>query len=167
MNTLLHGTRGHPLHPPLTDAAIGMYTLAAALGVVGALGWIDEAAAGKGMFLALVGGLISGALAAAAGLLDLLAIDRSAPVFRTAILHMLSMVTATVLFLVAAIVQHGGYEDGTVTGGGLALALIAFAALTVGGWLGGALVFRHGLRVEQEAEPAPNPAGTPGRPHRA
>ena len=53
-----------------------MYTLAAALGVVGALEWIDESTAGKAMWLALVGGLIAGALAAVTGLLDLLTIDR-------------------------------------------------------------------------------------------
>jgi uncharacterized membrane protein len=166
MNTLLHGTRGHPLHPPLTDAAIGMYTLAAALGVVGALGWIDESAAGKGMWLALVGGLVTGALAAVAGLLDLLTIDRASPAFRTAILHMSAMVTATVLFLVAAVVQHGGYEDGTVTGWGLALTLVAFGALTLGGWLGGSLVFQHGLRVEDASVPAPRTGRPPGAAHR-
>jgi uncharacterized membrane protein len=165
MNTLLHGVRGHPIHPPLTDAAIGMYTLAAALGVVGALGWIDESAAGKAMWLALVGGLIVGALAAVTGLLDLLTIDRSLPVFRTAILHMTAMVTATVFFLLAAIVQYGGYDDGTVTGWGLALTLVGFTALTLGGWLGGALVFRHGMRVEEELEPAEPRSRAPTRPH--
>jgi uncharacterized membrane protein len=165
MNTLLHGVRGHPIHPPLTHAAIGMYTLAAALGVVGALEWIDESTAGKAMWLALVGGLIAGALAAVTGLLDLLTIDRSLPAFRTAILHMTAMVTATVLFLIAAIVQYGGYDDGSVTGWGLALTLVGFGALTVGGWLGGALVFHHGMRVEEEPETSERPSRAPTRPH--
>src|SRR5262245_44203495 len=65
----LRGIRGHPSHPPLTDAAIGMYTLAAALAVIGALGWIEDAA-GKAMWLALLGGLVAGACAALTGLLD-------------------------------------------------------------------------------------------------
>lgn len=163
MNTLLHGVRGHPIHPPLTDAAIGMYTLAAALSVVGALGWIDESAAAKGMWLALVGGLIVGALAAVTGLLDLLTIDRGSPTFRAAIYHALSMVTATVLFLLAAIVQYDGYDDGVVKGWGLALTLVGFAALTLGGWLGGALVFRHGMRVEEESELSPGAGRVPTR----
>jgi uncharacterized membrane protein len=163
MNTLLHGVRGHPIHPPLTDGAIGMYTLAAALGIVGALGWIDESAAGKAMFLALVGGLIVGALAATTGLLDLLTIDRASATFRVALYHALSMVTATVLFLLAAIVQYSGYDDGTVTGWGLALTLVAFAALSLGGWLGGALVFRHGMRVEEDTAEATKPASVTHR----
>src|SRR5262245_47911994 len=163
MNTLLHGVRGHPIHPPLTDGAIGMYTLAAALGIVGALGWIDESAAGKAMFFALVGGLIVGALAATTGLLDLLTIDRASHTFRVAIYHASSMVTATVLFLLAAIVQYSGYDDGTVKGWGLALTLVAFAALSLGGWLGGALVFRYGMRVEEDTAESTTPAGVTHR----
>ena len=30
-STLIHGPSGHPLHPPLTDVAIGGYTPATAL----------------------------------------------------------------------------------------------------------------------------------------
>src|SRR4051794_41905273 len=52
---LLHGLPGHPLHPPLTDATIGMFVLAAALAVVGAAGAIEDAA-GEACWLALIGG---------------------------------------------------------------------------------------------------------------
>jgi uncharacterized membrane protein len=68
-----------------------------------------------------------------------------------------------VLFLLAAIVQSSGYDDGTVTGWGLALTLVAFAALSLGGWLGGALVFRHGMRVEADAAEPTQPATLPDR----
>lgn len=51
---LIHGRPGHPLHPPLTDATIGMFTLAAALSIIGYAGGIPDAA-GKGMWLALIG----------------------------------------------------------------------------------------------------------------
>ena len=36
--TLLRGLAGHPLHPPLTDATIGIYTGATAFAVLGSLG---------------------------------------------------------------------------------------------------------------------------------
>jgi hypothetical protein len=39
-----------------------------------------------------------------------------------------------------------------VTSGGLALALAGFAALMVGGWFGGAVVFVHGMRVKEEEQ---------------
>jgi uncharacterized membrane protein len=148
---MLHGSRGHPIHPPLTDAAIGMYTLAAALAVVGAFGAIEDAA-GKGMWLALLGGLAAGALAAVTGLLDWLEIPSGTPLRRTAMLHMLVMVTATVLFALAAIVQYDGFRDGRVVTGGLVLTLVGFATLTIGGWIGGSLVFVHGMRVVGDEE---------------
>jgi uncharacterized membrane protein len=149
--SLLHGPEGHPIHPPLTDVAIGMYTLATALGVIGAAGGIEDAA-GKGMWLALLGGLAGGAAAAVTGLLDWLRIPSGTPLRRTATTHMLVMVTATVLFLLAAILQYDGFHDGRVDGAALVFTLLGFAALTFGGWLGGSLVFVHGMRVsEREA----------------
>jgi uncharacterized membrane protein len=152
---ILQGLEGHPSHPPLTDVAIGMYTLAAALGVIGAAGGIEDAA-GKGMWLALLGGLVAGAAAALTGLLDWLEIPRGTPLRRTATTHMLVMVTATVLFLVSALLQYDGFHDGRVVGIALVTTLAGYAVLTFGGWLGGTLVFVHGMRVVGEREaPAP------------
>jgi hypothetical protein len=34
-----------------------------------------------------------------------------------------------------------------VSGASLILTLVGFGALTIGGWLGGAIVFVHGMRV--------------------
>ena len=159
---LLHGTRGHPLHPPLTDAAIGMYTLAAALAVIGAFGGMEDAT-GKGMWLALLGGLAAGAAAAVTGLLDWLQIESGTQLRRTATVHMLVMVSATVLFLIAAIVQYDGFHDGRVVTAGLVLTLVAFVILLVGGWIGGSLVFVYGMRVvgdeESSFERAVSPTG--------
>jgi hypothetical protein len=50
-------------------------------------------------------------------------------------------------FLLAAIFGHGGYVDDEVTSGSLILTLVGFAFLTLGGWLGGTVVFVHGMRV--------------------
>ena len=70
--------------------------------------------------------------------------------WRTATVHLTAMVTAVALFAVAAWLQWPGYRHGTVTGGGLALAVAGVVALTAGGWFGGAIVFVHGMRVETE-----------------
>ena len=40
LGRLLHGLPGHPLHPPLTDATIGMLVLAAALSVILMIGML-------------------------------------------------------------------------------------------------------------------------------
>jgi hypothetical protein len=60
---------------------------------------------------------------------------------------MLAMLTATGFFALAALFGHGGYADGKVTTGALILTLVGFASLVLGGWLGGSIVFVHGMRV--------------------
>jgi ABC-type branched-subunit amino acid transport system permease subunit len=52
-----------------------------------------------------------------------------------------------VFFALAAIFGHASYTHGNVGSGSYALTLIGFGLLTLGGWLGGAIVFVHGMRV--------------------
>jgi hypothetical protein len=49
--------------------------------------------------------------------------------------------------LIAALAGHGGYTDRAVTTGAFILTLLGFGVLTVGGWLGGAITYVHGMRV--------------------
>jgi uncharacterized membrane protein len=158
---LLRGFPGHPLHPPMTDAAIGAYTAATVLACLGAAGVAEEALA-KGWWLALLVGLGFGALAALTGLIDWVTITWGTPLWRTATFHMLVMLVATLLFVLAAIVGYGGYDEGEVRAGALALVLGAFAFLTIGGWLGGTIVFVHGMRVLNLVEEPAARAVTPG-----
>lgn len=161
---LWHGTPGHPIHPPLTDATIGIYTLATVAGVLSALG-VSEGNLAKAWWLALVIGLVTTVPTALTGLVDWLTISPGTPLKRTATSHLLAMVTATVFFLLAALVGHGDYVDGEVGGAALVLTLVGFALLTLGGWLGGAIVFGHGMRVlklvEEPARQAASPLPTP------
>src|SRR4029450_3319248 len=100
--------------------------------------------------LARVLRLICTAPTALAGLADWLTISPGTPLKRTATSHLIAMVTATVFFLIAALIapkRHSRYTRGAVEAGPYVLPLIGFAAMTVGGWLGGAIVFVHGMRV--------------------
>jgi uncharacterized membrane protein len=146
LSYLVKGLPGHPLHPPLTDATIGIYTGAAVFGVLSILG-VSEGNTAPAWWLALIAGLVVTGPTAVTGLIDWLGITRGTSLWRTATLHMLSMLTATAFFLVAAILGHDGYVDGEVTSGSLLLTLVGFAFLTLGGWLGGTVVFVHGMRV--------------------
>jgi hypothetical protein len=56
-------------------------------------------------------------------------------------------VTATVFFLLAAVFGHHGYVHHHVGTGSFVLTIVGFLVLTTGGWLGGAIVFVHGMRV--------------------
>jgi uncharacterized membrane protein len=149
MFALIRGLRGHPSHPPLTDATIGMFVLAAGLSVLGKAG-VAEGKLGPAAWLALVGGLAVAVPTAVTGFADWLVIEWGSPVWRTATIHLSAMVTAVSVFAVAAWLQWPGYRDGDVTTGGLVLALLGLAALVLGGWYGGAVVFVHGMRVEKE-----------------
>ena len=143
---LFRGLPGHPLHPPLTDATIGVYTGSTALAVLSVLGVSEENTA-TAWWLTLVLGLVVTVPTALTGFADWLTITGGTPLWRTATSHLLAMLTATVLFLLAAIVGHGGYVDQEVTGWALLLTLLGFGTLTLGGWLGGTIVFVHGMRV--------------------
>jgi uncharacterized membrane protein len=145
----------------LTDVTIGMYSLGTALAVISYAGWIERPAA-HGAWLAIIGGLIVTAPTALTGFFDWITIEWGSPPWRIATAHLSAMLSATALFALAAWQDHAGYVDGTVTGAGLALALAGFATLTVGGWLGGSIVFVHGLRVLPATKPTPTaPRSTP------
>jgi hypothetical protein len=78
---------------------------------------------------------------------------------------MTAMVSATVFFALAAIFGHAGYTHADVTAGSYVLTLIGFGCLSLGGWLGGAVVFVHGMRVlslvEEPTARAVSPAAHP------
>ena len=146
LDWLYRGTPGHPLHPPLTDATIGIYTFATVAALMDVVG-ITESAAANGWWLSLIVGLVVSAGAALTGLADWWTITRGTPLFRTATSHMIAMLAATIFFALAAIFGHAEYDDGVVQTAPFLFTLIGFALLTLGGWLGGAIVFVHGMRV--------------------
>jgi uncharacterized membrane protein len=146
LSYLWRGLPGHPLHPPLTDATIGIYTFATVAGFAEVVGLTEQNGA-IGWWLALVFGLIATVPTALTGLADWLTITWRSDLWWTATFHLLSMVTATVFFGLAAIFGHASYTHANVSAGAYALTLIGFGFLTLGGWLGGAVVFVHGMRV--------------------
>jgi uncharacterized membrane protein len=164
LSYLWRGLPGHPIHPPLTDVTIGTYTAATVMALASVVGVANRGAA-HGWWLALVIGLISTGLTATTGFLDWLTIEWRSPLWWTATWHMCSMLTATVFFLLATLIGHDGYTRGAVEGGPFVLTLVGFGFLTLGGWLGGAVVFVHGMRVlslveeptERAIAPAPHP----------
>jgi uncharacterized membrane protein len=143
---LYRGFPGHPLHPPLTDATIGAYTFAVVAALLDVLEISDDAAAQTGFA-------------------DWLQIQRGTPLWRTATAHLFAMVGATVVFLLAIAIGYSDGMDGVIEAGPFLLTLGGFALLTLGGWLGGSIVFVHGMRVlnlvEEPAKRAASPIPFP------
>jgi uncharacterized membrane protein len=143
---LWRGLPGHPLHPPLTDATIGIYTFATIAGFIEVVG-ITERNGAIAWWLGLIVGLIATVPTALAGLADWLTITWRSDLWWTATYHLLSMVTATVFFGLAAIFGHGSYTHANVGAGAYVLTVIGYGFLALGGWLGGAIVYVYGMRV--------------------
>ena len=161
---LYRGTPGHPLHPPLTDVTIGTYTFATLAAVLTKVGIASEEAA-QAWALALIVGLIVTAPTALTGLADWIRITRGTPLFRTATAHMIAMLLATAFFLISIGAGYSDGIDGALPDGAFLLTLIGFFVLTLGGWLGGSVVFNYGMRVlnlvEEPASHAVSPVPRP------
>jgi uncharacterized membrane protein len=146
LSYLIKGFPGHPLHPPLTDVTIGTYSFATVAAFLNVVGLVDRTASAA-WWLALVVGLCSTALTATTGFVEWIEIEWGSPPWKTATWHLTVMLASSGVFLAAALVGHHDYVKGTVGAGSFVLTVIGFALLTLGGWLGGAVVFVHGVRV--------------------
>ena len=162
MIRLLKGFPGKPLHPPLTDASIGSYTVGVAALIAGKAG-LQKPEMAHAALIAISFGLLLAAPTAITGLLDWLDIEKGTPARRVATIHLLLMVTTTLLFALTWLLQRPGYNAGEVRTGGLVAGIVALLFLAVGGNIGGANVFVYGIRVlgrrDTPASKALNPLG--------
>lgn len=148
---LLRGFRGHPSHPPMTDAAIGAYTVTA-LALIAALLGFEQDVMTRSAIVALVVGLAASVPAIATGVADWVQISKGTPLRSSATFHGLVMTTATALFAIAGWLLRPAYDSGEASTAAIAMALIAYAVLAIGGWIGGSVVFVYGMRVLGEPE---------------
>jgi uncharacterized membrane protein len=146
LSYLIRGLPGHPIHPPLTDATIGIYTFAAIAAFADIVGLSDTTAT-HGWWLALLAGLAATVFTATTGFLDWLTITRGTELWKTATAHMAAMIVATVFFGLAALFGHDDWQAGNVSTAEAVLTFVGFGVMALGGWLGGAIVFVHGMRV--------------------
>jgi uncharacterized membrane protein len=132
---------GHPVHPALVHFPIALWTAAVACDSASAAGLHVDPALG---YWALVAGLALSALALLAGFVDYALLDVTPAVQRTANAHMIAMCVASSLFFVAAWLRGGPVPPGAAS---LACSIAGWLVLIAGGWLGGTLVYRHGVAV--------------------
>jgi uncharacterized membrane protein len=164
VDALWRGLPGHPIHPPLTDVTIGAYTFALVAATADVLG-ISTHAATHAWWLALVFGLLSTIVTATTGFVDWLRIQSGTPLWRTATAHLIAMLLASGVFLAAVVAGKGSFDAGNVETGPYVLTLAGYVVMAVGGWLGGSVVFVHGMRVlnlvDEPALKAAAPVATP------
>jgi len=139
VNEVLSGTAlGHPLHPPLTDVAIGAWTSAVALD------WFGGQRSGPGADRLVALGVLSAIPTAAAGLNDWATLEGQDR--RLGLVHGTTNVVATGLFGASWLARKTGHRFF-----GRTLALAGYGTVSIGAFLGGHLSFRRGVGVDHTA----------------
>lgn len=139
---------GHPLHPMIVPFPIVFFISALATDLAylnsGASGWATASMwfLGAGITMAL--------LAAVLGLTDLLG-DRRVRSLRQAWIHGLGNVALVALAAVSFYLRATTGAEEAIAPTGLTLSFVTVLGLLVTGWLGGELVYRHGVGVDDEA----------------
>jgi uncharacterized membrane protein len=135
---------GHPVHPLLVHFPIALWTVAPGADLAGWIyGWEE---AWLVSFGSQAVGIVIALLAMVAGFLDFAAIPRDEPAQGVAVSHLLAMSTAWLLFIVS-LAMRGLPGTNSPSIWATVTALVAWAVMAFGGWLGGRLVYEFGIGV--------------------
>jgi uncharacterized membrane protein len=145
---------GHPIHPMLVVLPLGLFIGAVVFDAVYL--WRGSSTVATVGYWNIAGGIVGGLLAAVFGLIDWLAIPAGTRAKSIGLWHAGSNVLAILGF---AFVWWSRYSSGqlAITSGLFAIEVVALLVGGVGGWLGGELVDRLGVGVDNGANlDAPN-----------
>lgn len=141
--------RSHPIHPMLIVFPIALWIFSLICDI--AYHGFTHNAYWKGMaFYTMIGGLVGALLAAVPGFIDWLSL-RDRRVKRIATTHMLLNLTVVALFVFNLGLRYNASPDTEMFS--VVLSVVGIAILAVSGWLGGSLVYVHGVAVETSATP--------------
>jgi uncharacterized membrane protein len=152
---------GHPIHPMLIVFPLGLLATAVAFDIVG-LAQGDASWFGISYWM-IAAGIIGGLLAAVFGLVDWWAIPSGTRAKNIGLMHGGVNVVVVLLFIGSWLLRNSAPQNPSSTA--FALSFIAVPLALVGGWLGGELVDRLGVGVDDGAHlDAPNSlSGRPAR----
>ena len=146
---------GHPVHPMIIPFPIALWVFSLVADIIylwrGNPIWKDWIA-----FYALLGGIIGAAVAAVPGLIDWLSLTNKA-IFKIANWHARLNVIALLIFAVSFYLRTAGGSS-LVSGNytiPLALSVLGVVLISISGWLGGELVFKHGVAVSSGSGATP------------
>lgn len=135
----------HPIHPMVIPFPIALWIFSFICDVVYAFGWGD--ALWKDMaFFSMAGGVIGALIAAIPGYLDYRSLA-AGDVQRIGWWHMVINLAIVILFASNLWLRVGGDAEAVLP---LILSLVGIAMLGISGWLGGELVYVHGVAVEPQ-----------------
>ena len=153
---------GHPVHPMLIVLPLGLFIAAVVFDALYL--WTGSSTFAAVGFWNIAGGIIGGLLAALFGVIDWFAIPDGTRAKRIGLLHGASNVVVVVAFVAVWLMRRNVVDMTPTTG----IFLIEAGALLLGsvaGWLGGELVDRLAVGVDDGAH-LDAPSSLSGRPAR-
>jgi uncharacterized membrane protein len=143
----------------LVPFPIALWIFSLICDVIYAMGWGGTLWNEMALY-AMAAGIIGGLAAAVPGLVDYFSMTEQQPK-KIAKAHMILNITLVTLYMVNLWLRVGGTPGARLP---IVLSGIGMIGLSVSGWLGGELVYVHGIGVETSA--AKSAAGDPSRRHR-
>jgi uncharacterized membrane protein len=139
---------GHPVHPMLIVFPLGLLSTAVIFDLLYVITGNGDLATFS--FWALLGGLVGGLAAAVFGLIDWLAIPKDTRAKRIATYHGVGNLVVVTFFAMSFLLRTGSaqYLPDTLP---FILALIGAGIAVVTAWLGGELVYRLRVAVDDDA----------------
>ncbi len=141
--------KNHPIHPMLIPLPIGLWIFSLAADIIyragGNASWSTVA------YYSMAGGIVGAIVAAVPGFLDYLDLGPSR-VKQIAMQHMLLNVAALVLYIINFTIRGGGNPNAATP---FVLSIIGVLGIIVSGWLGGHMVYVHGMAVDETEVCAP------------
>jgi uncharacterized membrane protein len=139
--------KDHPIHPMLVAIPIGLWVFSLVSDIIYAAGW-GGPVWNDVAYYTMVGGVIGALLAAIPGFIDYLSINDE-KTKRTGTRHLLLNLSIVAMYIVNIVIRTDGTPGSTLP---ILLSVITVGALLYSGWLGGDMVYEHGMGVELEPD---------------
>lgn len=138
---------GHPIHPMLIVFPLGLLATSLVFDIVYEAGGGDRWAVTS--FFMISAGIIGGLCAAVFGLVDWLGIPKGTRAKRIGAYHGIGNVVVVGLFILSWALRYD--QHAYTNAAPFVLSIVAVALALVTGWLGGELVDRLGVGVDEDA----------------
>jgi uncharacterized membrane protein len=148
---------GHPIHPLVVTIPIGLWAFALAADIM--FLWRENPAWIWVAYYCLGAGCLAAIAAALVGVIDLVGVKDNGA-FRVGTIHAAFNLVALIVFAIDFYMRtgHGPSMPAPNSRIPFLLSIAGFAFILVSGWLGGELVYRYGLAVNDRHDGLPDKA---------
>ena len=140
--------RHHPVHPMLIVFPIGLWVFSLVCDIA-YHGGSHDAFWKSAAFYSIAGGIVGAILAAIPGFIDYLSLTNR-NVKKTATTHMVINLLVVAIFVFNLGIRYNANASAEIFA--LALSLVGIGLMCVSGWLGGTMVYEHGVAVSDRDE---------------